>query len=152
MPDSVRERVIANVVTTLQGITEANGYEFDMAEVTRIPQGVLNFASATYPKCLVIEDSEDIQEGVPTYFTTRMLHLSLACWAWQYFDLSQAVNKLLANVEKALSVDHTRGGVAVDTDFISNTTILANDVIPYGGVEIKLDIHYRHKTGDPYTL
>lgn len=151
MADSIRELIVKNVVSTLEGITETAGYAFNIKQVVRFQQSGFNLASAEYPFIAVVEDAEDVEEGSPANFTTKILHLTLFCWAFEYHSIGEAVNMILAAVEKILYVDYNRGAKAIDTDIISNATVLSSPAIPYGGVEIKVDILYRHRVGDPFT-
>jgi len=149
MPDSIREKIIANVVTTLQSVTEPT-YDITIQEVLRIPRG--GFQVNALPAVIIIDAGETTQDGVPCNKHTRSLFLSLICYNYAFEGLSEASNKLMAAVEKALWVDRTRGGWAYDTDVIANEMILSEDAIPYGGAIIQVEIRYRHAIYDPYNL
>jgi len=148
MSDSVREDVIQNLVTTLQGVTKTAGYNITINRVERIKMVGLDIRE--FPTVLVIP-ADEVKEQSPSDKYTCRLAVTLECWIQEYGDVSAQVNILLADIEKALMVDHTRGGVAVDTKLLGNSAFYNEVNKPYGGVEIRIEVHYRHKFSDPYT-
>jgi len=89
---------------------------------------------------------------VPMAYTTCVLHMQLVCWNHKTNNASEESIKVLANVEKALKVDITRGGNAYDTNITGNEMILAEELLPNGGVIINFDVLYRHNLADPFTI
>lgn len=138
-----------NLVTTLQGITKANEYAISIRKVMRIKMSGLNITE--FPTVVVIPADEPKSQEPSDKYTCR-LAFTLECWLTeQGGDISARVNTLLAEVERALMADHTRGGVAVDTRILSNSAFYNEVNKPYGGININIEIHYRHKLNDPYT-
>lgn len=149
MADSIREKILQNVETTILGITEEDGFEVTIRKVVRIPSALFDIVE--FPFVSIVDATEEKQEGVPVQKTTCLLHLELVFWNQQWTDMSQVTNQILAAIEKAMGADPTRGGYAYDTDVVSNQLFLADESMPNGGGSIQLDILYRHKLGDPYT-
>ena len=58
------------------------------------------------------------------------------------------LNSLLGDVEKALAIDETRGGNAVDTIITGCVPFETVEGQPYSGIILDIKIHYRHKRGD----
>ena len=148
MADSIREQILKQIVTTLEGVTVANGYDFDMKDVIRIPtvpQELLAF-----PTAQVIDETEEVLD-TPSHFSTRLLAGTIVVWSWDHRDISEAVNSILANTDKALMVDRTRGGLAISTETPSNRVVMADSVAPFGGVIIEFRVQYRFFSGDPFT-
>jgi hypothetical protein len=150
MPDSIREKIIKNMVITLEGITEANGYDITVQRVLRLPTSPFDFQQ--FPFIMVVYAGDDVQEGVPHNLTTVLMHLELICWNSEWLDISEKSIQIIAAIEKALNVDQTRGGSAYDTDIISNALLLSDEAMPYGGCVVRVDIFYRNALGNPYSL
>ena len=150
MAQSIRDKVIGNVIDTLHTIRTNNGYEFKFSEVYRVPRQ--GFDVRGYPACMVVDFSEDKIDGVPYAFTTCNLHLQLICWNRKTNDASQESIKVLAGVEQAMKTDITRGGNAYDTKITGNQMILADELLPNGGVIINVDVFYRHNVSNPFTI
>jgi hypothetical protein len=62
------------------------------------------------------------------------------------------MNNFIGDVTKVLLVDHTRGGLAVDTTFRGERITVDETNEPFLQTSLTVDIHYRHKYGDPTTL
>jgi hypothetical protein len=150
MTDSIRESIIGNIKTTLQTITKANLYNFDVAKVTRERLVGLNIDQ--FPSIVIIPGREGKTEEPIERYTARLV-ITLECWLQEHDEsIVTDVNKFLADVEKALLVDYTRGGKAINTKLVSNQAFYNDINKPYGGVMIDIEIHYRHVYNDPYTL
>ena len=150
MADSIREKIVADLITTLKSIRTDNGYQFKFSEIYRLPRSGFNVRG--YPACLVVEVGEDKTDGVPMAYTTCTLHMQFICWNRKTNNASEESIKVLANVEKALKVDITRGGNAYDTNITTNEMILAEELLPNGGVIVNFDVLYRHNIADPFTI
>ena len=74
MADTIAERIMQNLVTTLQGITVANGYSATIAQVYRNTDPSLSVV--TFPYVFVPEPQEDTVDG-PLGFSTKFAHLTL---------------------------------------------------------------------------
>src|SRR5688500_106919 len=122
---SVRESILANIKTTLQAIAQggvpAAGYSTPVKQLFRwgtIGIGALEFA------ILVFGDVNDAY----TRNSLQLLHRTTTVVIEGYHKLdstsddevAQTVTALLADIEKALMGDVSRGGFAVDTILKSN--------------------------------
>ena len=150
MADSVRKKIFDNVKTVLESITVANGYDFNMGEVSNVPKSFSEYA--VLPIIQFLSISEDMNEDSPVTKTNCKSHLVLQYLAFEHHDLFEQLMSALAMIEKALKLDITRGGNAYYTELISNETILSSETMPYGGLNIGVDIHFRYVTGNPITL
>ncbi len=59
-------------------------------------------------------------------------------------------NRIVADIQKKLTVDLTRGNFARDTNFHGGTTWDSNDG-SLGGIALKISVDYATKNNDPYT-
>lgn len=149
MADSIREKVISNVVSVLKGVTIPAGYDVTLQNVFRTPQSP--FESVDFPFAVVFESSEAKSDGNPAQFTQGRLRVDIAVWMNRVDDFSQEINKAIASVCKALYLDQTRGGNAIDTTVVDNEVYVSEPAMPLGGFSIGVEILYRHRLGDPYT-
>jgi len=150
MSDSIREQILANIEDTLKGVQIENGYEVDLRTVRRTPRHPLT--EPLLPAAFVTDTGEEKEEGSPTQHTHCTLHVAIVFYNEEYEDMSQKAIQIQASIEKALSVDPQRGGLAYDTDIKGNEFAVDEEHFPIGGGVVRCDVSYRHKLGDPYTL
>ena len=148
-PVSIRELILRNVVTVLEAISTANGYQVNVQEVFRVM--VVNSNVTEYPAIVVVPESETKTETPLLCYQTKMI-INLECYVDELENVSEEVNILLADVEKALMVDHTRGGNAIDTTLIGADFIYGEDTKPYGVAIAMIEIVYRTRTTDPFSI
>lgn len=152
MSASIRELIMQNIKTTLETIKISNGYEVDVEAVFRVQHSP--YDGLVSPFVVIFDTGEDKQEGTPFQFTTCTLHLDCLFWNSGLYDdvsASQEAIKLACAIEKALGVDNKRGGYAIDTDILGNSTTLDAENFPVGGGSVRVDVQYRHRVYDPYT-
>lgn len=149
---SVRKRIIEHVVTTLQGITEANGYHVDMASVQRYDSK--GFRSKAMPACIVQGGEQSTHDGA-----TPMVSKSFTVWVQALMrrdeddpqSVDDALEDIVCDIETALMQDHTRGGLAVttETDEVAPMDYLDKSGVVFPGMVIGFKITYRHHYQDP---
>ena len=152
MADSIRERILADVKTTLEGITVAGGYLNTQQKVTRndaVPANELAF-----PMFVILEPDESFEQAPatgPNALLTVFMDLPIQGWILLVRgDKSKTLGTLIQDTLKAMMVDQTRGGLAVATDPISvETTIVPEENQPKHVFEARFRIHYRHRRTDP---
>ena len=59
------------------------------------------------------------------------------------------LNRLQGDIKKAILLDNTRGGDAIDTDVLGTTPFETTEAQPYAGIIMELRIRYRHLRSDP---
>jgi hypothetical protein len=64
-------------------------------------------------------------------------------------DLPTQTNRMLADVERALTTDPTRGGLAVRTDMTANSIVKDESPGILGQVTLDFEIQYWTRWGDP---
>lgn len=152
MAAPIKEQILDNVKTTLEGITTANGYDTNVTWVSRNRSDPRGDGHDRY--ILIRVDPENHDPEVTMGYSHRHLMLSLEVFITDMEDPTETLEYFAADIEKALMVDHTRGALAIDT------TIESVD-IPYhddesdaditGLAVVTVDIHYRTLVEDPYT-
>lgn len=153
MPDTIREKIFLNLVTTLSGIVVANGYENDIASVERWNMNGNNKASV--PAIIINSGPEKDSDSVAYNLTHCLLTVFLELWVRQNETESTAtatdrlLNSLLGDIKKALQVDVTRGGVAVDTEITDIESFETIEGQQHAGLIITVEIEYRHIQTNP---
>ena len=142
MADTVREKIFANLVTTLSAISVAGGYDNDVASVERWNMNGNNKASV--PAIILNSGPEKDDDGKAYDLTHCLLTVFLELWVRQNETESVAtptdklLNSLLGDIKKALQVDVTRGGVAVDTEVTDIETFETIEGQQHAGLIITL--------------
>lgn len=155
MADSVRELILKNIQTTLQGVTVLAGYSVTMAAVERFLQS--GQPSSSVPAVLILEGDDDVDNELTgsTYnLVARTLNVGLMVITRQDLSTdtksaSEVMNGLLADIQKVMQVDPTRGGYALDTDEVSIGPIEAEEGQPELVSTVAYSIRYRHRRTDP---
>ena len=150
MQDSIRERILANLSATASGVTQDAGYAIDIRTVARSRREP--FQNHEYTAVNIFEGPEKKQAG-PASFTTCFLPVYLEISVWEAKELAVAAGRAMASVVKAVLVDRTRGGLAIDTEETSNKMFLdeTDPNRPIGGFRVELMIEYRHAENDPFS-
>lgn len=145
-----------NIQTTLEGITVDNGYGHTLRSVQRFRQDgqVLN----DVPVAVLMEGSDDVDFDGPLNgaytLTSRTLTLSVVLIQRQDTDsdvrsATEVMSGLLADVQRAMQVDHTRGGLALDTHEVGIGEMDVEEGQPELVQTIGYRISYRHRRTDP---
>ena len=101
MADSIEEKIVQNIVTTLQGITVANGYNNTVKLVTDDPEAGLNLQ--LFPAIFVAVGSEVPDRGA-TSVTRREMNLTLEYWLRAQINPRAAAASLREGMEETLTV------------------------------------------------
>lgn len=151
MADSVRERIMKNIQTALEGITVANGYANTLNAVERTLQ---RGQSSAPPMAYVLEGDDDVIEQAPLGYLTRHLSVGIVLAVQQDDDIdarsaSEVMNSLIADVQKNLQVDPRRNNLAVDTKEAAVSPVQIEEGMPVLSATLAYRIHYRHSLTDP---
>ena len=154
MADSIREKIMKNIKTVLQTITVGNGYSNTILSVQRFIQSGHKLLDV--PVILISEGSETAEDKAPN-LTMKTLSVYLAVITRQDETIdtrsgAEVMNSIVADVEKAMVADFTRGGNSIDTKIISSDPIDVQDGEPELGVLMQFEIIYRHGRTDPTSI
>lgn len=154
MADTVREKILKNIKTALEGIKTADGYANTVQKVERIIQSGQNTVDIPYLQILTgDEESEQaphplIQKSLTVYVVigTRQDETVDSKWA------DELINSLLGDVQKAMQVDYQRGGNAIDTVEAANGPMPIMEGMTSLETFVEYRITYRHNRTDPTSL
>lgn len=156
MADSVRELILKDIVTTLQGVTAANGYANTLHSVQRFRQAGQTLVDV--PMCVVMEGDDSVSFEGPLSgagsLTTRHLTVNLVLIHRQDDETdprpaTEVMNSLLADVQKAMLSRYQRGGHAIDTTELGIGELDVEQGQPELLQTIAFRVHYRHRFDDP---
>ena len=147
---TVRENILANIKSTLEGITPANGYENAIASVQRWDKR--GNALRLVP-CIVVSSGPEQKDPFPNPMFTCHLTVYLDVWVRQDSSDDQGtdsiLSSLLGDIEKAIMADHTRGGFAKNTVMRSNVPFESVEGQPHAGLIIEIEVLYQHQQTNP---
>lgn len=155
MADSVRERIMKNVQAALQAITVANGYSVTLNSVDRILQ---QGQTLSPPMAILAEGTDDVVSGGPLSgangLIARELTVAVRLVVQQDTDsdsrsASEVLNGVLADAQKKMQEDYSRGGLAVNTEEVGVEPIQMEEGVPVIYLDAMFKIHYRHSRVDP---
>ena len=150
--ETVRERILANIKTTLEGITIVNGYSFDFTAET-VQRWSMHGNKLVDLPAVIISPGNEEEKSLPNNFEECVLSVYLDVFF--VTEENDAVptdtylNRLQGDMKKAILQDHTRGGEAIDTDVLGTTPFETTEGQPYAGIIMEPGIRYRHLRLDP---
>ena len=149
MAKIVREKILENIEATFNLISKVNGYENDIASFQRWLQAGNSLREVP---CIVISAGPEEKTQGDSLINCRF-NVNIDVWirhdeATTAGSTDTIINSLLGDVEKALFVDYTRGGFAVNSVVTGNLPFESVEGNPYAGIIIDLEIQYRHAIGD----
>lgn len=153
MPDTIREKIFQNVESILNTIRIVNGYDNDLANVQRWRQ---NGNTLKDVPAVIVSAGSERNEDKPFPLTTCNVSVFLDLWIRENESSTQGteilLNSLLGDIKKALKIDITRGGNAVDTNFGDTLPFETAEGEAHAGLVIEVLIKYRHLQTDPKAL
>jgi len=152
MAESVKERILSNLVARLARITIANGYESDVASVQRYG---LDGLSVTEVPVLYVSQGEDLVQTERKAFpaTQRRLEVFVAIvtrpGAGESRSGDALLNSLGADVERCVMADGTHGGLAIKTESPDWMECAIDEQLPHLAIALRFTVDYRHDMHDP---
>lgn len=145
MVDTIREKILDNIKTALDGISIVGGYVNNIASVQKYAQQGNDLSSVP---CAIISAGQENKEHRPSFIVACSLTVLIDVYTIAPTDTDASLNSLLGDVEKALMVDYTRGGIANNTKITQVIPFESTEGQPYCGLIISVDIDYYHKSSD----
>lgn len=141
-----------HIQDTLEWITVINGYANTLRSVQRFRQDGQELANL--PAAILLEGSDDVDLNGPLELVSRTMTVSVVLIQQQETDVdarsaSELMNSLIADVQRAMQGDHTRGGLALDTTESGIGEMNVEDGQPELVQSIGYRITYRHLRTDP---
>ncbi len=146
---SVRSLIVDDLVDALGAIDGTGSYSCQVKGVyhwQRIPGTIED-----YPALVVADIGERMDELVFDLYARNLSVIVqgtlLAARGGDSAD--NEANDLIADIERAVMADYTRGGNAINTRIVRSQTFLLEEADPYVVIEVELTVSYRTLLTDP---
>lgn len=153
MPTPIIEYIAANVLSTVQAVTAANGYDNTVTGERLIRTG-----NRVRDRLVVVEQGDtkrsDLDGDRDQYQAIGWVQtFYLTAYVLESESSSTAIetrlNSIRSDLEKAIMADPTRGNYAVDT-FLVGATRVTDDDSAAEGVVVEIEVYYRVLHTNPY--
>lgn len=146
---SIRDLIVDNLVSTYSALAAGAEYNYTTNATFRWrtpgPEGLLAF-----PCYSILDLSERVSvKAAPLQERILTLLIQGVHMVGDGDDPDGVGRKMLADAQKALVVDPTRGGVAVDTKEAGNRLMVDAPAAPFLVVELDVEVYYRTAYGNP---
>lgn len=148
MTDSVKTQILDDIVSTVRGVSAGSTYSRNIRTASR--------SAKTLPESPIfdvvyVDRTTQRKTFLMDNYTQVELSVWLVCIVEDGSDIGTAVDAIEADVERALSVDKTRGGIAITTKVLSTEEATTEGMEPLGATLIEVQVLYRHTEGNPYS-
>lgn len=153
MPTPIRELIFQDLKVALQAIS--GGAEYN----NTIPTGNVNIIHGNKEEDAYEEPYIYIYPNPETVSLDRgergkwfkVLGIGIEVWLRENekANLGATINEMLYDVEKAVMVDPTRGGNAIETHLVSNTVFINDMASPLCGLIVEIEVYYQNDIFDP---
>lgn len=153
MPNSIRQIILTALDTRLKAILIASGYETDLGlsvfewrttefQATELP-GITwrDYAASEAVPITIMGASSKVEQA---------LDVEMDIMVQDGPDTGSTIRKCIADVQKAIGIDPTWGGLAVGTDDSGNETMRDQAGKITGSVTMRIRITYRTKAWNAY--
>lgn len=145
--NSVREQIINNVVSTLEGVESLKSVKrrrmTDLDELQSVPTTLLPYISVTGGLPEPIQKKSGRRTG-NVEVVTSVLAVEIVCYHLAPVDPDVVLSNLLDDVWSALYEDQTRGGIALETELIPQVEPVF--IQPYILFRVVCNVTYLHDT------
>jgi hypothetical protein len=140
MADTIREQIIAAMITRFQGIKKASGYKSDLGD------SVNHFRDSDYdvtelPALNIVDRTNDIGPATSTQFD-NMVDITLEIKVASGETTYKTAYDIIEDVYRAIAVDDTWGGLALDTLPGSDDIHSEHAGKVISGITIKIKVQY----------
>ena len=157
MSEPIVEQIAANVASTVAAVTVANGYHQDLTASRPTSSEWRDGRPQANGTVIIVQDDADENEEHSTAGNPGLKAWSQGFALVAYVIASEAstaamdtaVNRVRADLEKALTIDRTRGNLAIDTIIRAAQHFAAGPGAT--GTAVIVDVLYRTREDDPYT-
>jgi hypothetical protein len=144
--DTRKHTIIDNCLAAIGAITHGATYERTVRTISR---NVLSLPESPVNDTVWVESTTQTKEPLASALSLVTLVITFGAIV-ESSDLGKACDDIEADIERALAVDVTRGGYAIDTRVIHTEDAPLESGAPLAGVRVDVEIKYRHADGNPY--
>ena len=148
--EPIRERILQHCETSLGAIDGTGQYHTALMTIAR-GRAVAD-ALPNLPAAFLAEGDERIARD-HNLLLTRELDITVEIWVRSAAgNLPTLTNRALADLERALTADPRRGGLAVETDPTGSTSVHDEKPGVLASVQAGFTIQYRTVRGNPASI
>jgi hypothetical protein len=148
--EPIQERIIQDVEASLALINGAGAYHYALTTILERgdewPEKLDQLPAAG-----IRAVGKEVCTLGPGGLVTRHLPLTAEARLQTDEDPDTAASRLIADLERAVTADPRRAGLAIDTNMTGNERTITPTPGVLVEVEIELLVHYRTRQGDPAT-
>lgn len=148
---SLREQIMAHWVTTLEGISMANGYLTDLGKVERFRLKSMDQAENIIVEVRQGVDRNDLSGTLGVEGRVLTIHTVIKVRHDPEAEAEATetlLNQIEQDIHKAVNVDRTRGSKALNTEFQSSDAAELDEAGGRAAKELQYSVLYRHTWGD----
>lgn len=153
--ESVRERILARIKTVLEGLTIANGYNFDFTSST-VQRWSMHGNSTTDLPMIIITPGDESEGPLANDHEKCSLEVFLGTFYTHNSSDSVAtdtyISRLQGDIKKILLADGPLTGdgtLARSMDVTGSSPFESEEEQEYAGIVVELRIEYQHLRSDP---
>ena len=146
--DSVRQQIVSAIDARLKGILISGGYETNAGQHVfdwRVEETEEDVLPALIYRDTTVESSVDSFSAHAHKMTVTILAL-----ATDSTPMAE-IRKIIADVDKAIGVDHTWGNLAIMTERVGDTSEIEMAEKKYAASQITIAVTFRTVAWDAYT-
>jgi len=150
---SVRSDILQNLQDLVAGLKTTGGYNYNWRNAytrARTPENM-----KAYPSCNLLDGGQTYSARPSSAMERRWtvdieaVHKVIST---DDDDAQTVIDKMLEDLEKAVLVDHTRGGHAIDTSLATAPPSVNTEAADLVVVYLRVEIHYRTAYSNPATV
>ena len=150
MPESRQHVVTQALKTALETIATGSGYFYDVNTVSTSFRSLLE-GSDGIDLTIVQGPAKKSQGPLNKWKVLQEYEIIARVHVYSEADGTQYLNRVIADIEKAVLVDTQLGGVACDTFLRGNEILYTEHTDPISIVKVDITVHFRHSYLDPTT-
>ena len=157
MSTPIVEQIAQEIDARIAEITTANGFNQDLTPLRPTRLNLEGDVAPTDGTVVILQEdpSEDDENSTDGNAAIKAWVQSFSLAAFVIASdatttaIDTRINQVRADIEKKLTADITRGGLAIDTRI--RPPRMFNEAPQATGIVINVDVHYRTREDDPYT-
>lgn len=148
--EPVSERILEALVARLQSIQAGADYWYTIGTIVRLSKFDTALPKMPAITFQVADDTED--DSTTNGYITGQLRVVLGLHIIDNVNPALAVERLLADVKRAVRVDFSLGNTSLDAHAVSSRRWLVPVETGRAGATLELLIDYRHRYNDPGSI
>lgn len=145
----LKEQIIENLVTTLQGISAGDDYYTTVEQVARVDGGPMELKMFPAAAVLPMHTEYDREGSHGTTTIRAFLYVQISLFIRSRTEGALKIERFVRDVHKALIEDRTRGDRAMHTSMISDeVTYPTEDDEPFTIADLVVEVVYRTPFND----